>query len=59
VTFPLSEYEGNYGERDALDQFDRAAYERDTEAEEREHLELERLDRLRRDWPIPTGKKVA
>ncbi len=55
----MSEYDGNFGEREALEQFDLTAYERDTEAEEMEHMEVERLDRLRRDWPIPTGKKVA
>lgn len=53
-TCPLSEYEGNYGERDYLDQLEAASYARDTEAEEREHLEVERVDRLRRDWPVLT-----
>lgn len=48
----MSAYDDNFGEHYERDIIESQAYERQLEAEELEHVELVRLDRLRRDWPV-------
>lgn len=55
----MSGYDGNYGEHDERDLWEWRAYERDMEAEERDHEVEEAVDRLRRDWPVKTKRPPA
>jgi hypothetical protein len=47
----LSSFDSNYGEHYERDLYEAGAYERELAAEELEHVERERTDSLRRDWP--------
>jgi hypothetical protein len=47
----MSSFDSNYGEHYERDLIEAGAYERELAAEELEHVERERLDSLRRDWP--------